>query len=202
MKLNKTFALVALFLSLPFLTLTGHAQSRPTATQLFDLSAFAGATGTFTDIKGGKNFGITAGVDLTYLKLRMFRPAIEVRGTYPLHDGSIDSQKNFLIGPRVEHDFGRFHPYVNFLVGRGEIDYRAGVLPIGDQFFIISTVSTIYSPGGGLDYRLTPHVDVKGDIQYQHWDSPASSSGTIHPVALTLGAVYHFDFNPRHHRRR
>jgi len=43
---------------------------------------------------------------------------------------------------------------------------------------------------------------LKADVQYQHWDTPVVASGVIHPVAVTLGVVYRFDFNPRHHYSR
>jgi hypothetical protein len=198
----KTVARAALSLSLIFQALSGHAQRQAPATRQLDLSAFAGATGTFTDVRGGKNLGITAGLDLTYLHFRILQPSLEVRGTYPIHEGTIDSQKNILVGPKVEHAFGRLHPYADFLIGRGEIDYALGVFNVGNLTYV-STISTVYAFGGGLDYRASRHFDVKGDVQYQHWDTPTDivPSGTIHPVALTLGGVYHFDFNPRHHHR-
>jgi hypothetical protein len=188
--------LVALLAAIPFLACAGYAQSRPTATQQLDLSAFAGGTGTFTRIKGGKNLGITAGADLTFLSFRLLRPSVEVRGTYPIDKGTIDSQKNFLIGPKVEHGFGRFHPYIDFLIGRGEIDYRNGGFAVGKLLYLSSN-TTIYSPGGGVDYDLGRRLAIKADVQFQHWDAPVTPSGVIYPVALTLGAVYHFDFGPR-----
>jgi hypothetical protein len=179
----------------------GHAQVAPSATQQLELSAFAGGTGTFTGLEGGKNLDITAGADLTFLGLRLLRPSFEVRGSYPIDKGTISSQKSFLLGPKVEHRFGRFHPYVDFLIGRGEIDYGFGGFAVGNVLYISST-STIYSPGGGLDYNFIHQIDLKADVQYEHWDTPVVASGVIHPVAVTLGAVYRFNFNPRHHRSR
>jgi hypothetical protein len=189
--------LVALFAAIPFLTCAGYAQSRSTASQQLELSAFAGGTGTFTRIAGGKNLGITAGIDLTFLSLRLLRPSVEVRGTYPIDKGTIDSQKNFLIGPRVEHRFGRLHPYADFLIGRGEIDYRNGGLAVGPLLYLSSN-STIYSPGGGVDYDLGRRLGVKADVQFQRWDAPPAVAGTIYPVAITVGAVYRFGFGSRY----
>jgi hypothetical protein len=194
-------ASLAIFLSIASPVRIGHAQGVPTATQQLQLSAFAGGTGTFTKIEGGKNLDITAGVDLTYLGLRLARPSIEVRGSYPIDKGTINSQKSVLAGPKVEHAFGRVHPYVDFLIGRGEIDYGMGGFPVGNILYISST-STIYSPGGGVDFNFTRRIDLKADVQYQHWDTPVVASGTVHPVAVTIGGVYRFDFNPRHHRDR
>jgi hypothetical protein len=197
----RTLARLAVVVAIIALSETGHAQVAPTASQELQLSAFAAGTGTFTGLDGGKNFDITAGADLTYVGLRLLRPSIEIRGTYPIDKGTISSQKNFLGGAKVEHPFGRFHPYADFLIGRGEIDYGMGGYQVGNLRYL-STTSTIYSPGGGLDYNLTSQVDVKADVQYQHWDAPVVASGVIHPVAVTLGIVYRFDFNPRHHRSR
>jgi hypothetical protein len=194
-------ARLAIVIAITSLVCIGHAQVSSTATQQLQFSAFAGGTGTFTNLDGGKNLDITAGADLTYFGLRFVRPSLEVRGSYPVDKGTISSQKSFLAGLKVEHAFGRYHPYVDFLLGRGEIDYGQGGYPVGDILYISST-STIYSPGGGLDYNFTRQIDLKADLQYQHWDAPVVPSGVIHPVAVTLGAVYRFDFNPRHHRSR
>jgi hypothetical protein len=195
------FARLAVGIAIIFLGGIGHAQVASTASQQLELSAFAGGTGTFTGLEGGKNLDITAGADLTFLGFRLLRPSFEVRGSYPIDKGTISSQKSFLLGPKVEHGFGRLHPYVDFLIGRGEIDYGFGGFAVGNVLYISST-STIYSPGGGVDYNFARQIDLKADVQYQHWDAPVVASGVIHPVAVTLGAVYRFDFNPRHHRSR
>jgi len=184
-----------------FLTRMGSAQGIPTATQQLELSAFAGGTGTFTRLEGGKNLGITAGADLTLLRFRLLRPSLEIRGNEPVDKGHISSQKSFLGGVRVEHDFGRVKPYADFLIGRGEIDYGQGGFVAGDLDYISST-STVYSPGVGVNYSAFGRFDLKADLQYQHWYAPVVASGVINPVAMTLGVVYRFDLNPRHHRSR
>ncbi|NYF50749.1 outer membrane beta-barrel protein [Tunturiibacter gelidoferens] len=200
MKFKLTLTRVVLS-TLLFLTLSlapdAFAQSSPAATQQLQLSAFVGGTGTFTNLAGGKNLDITAGADITLLSFRLFRPAAEIRGSYPIDEGTISSQKNFLVGPRVEYPLGRLHPYANFLVGRGAIDYLRGGYIFGNVRYINSN-TLVLSPGVGLDYNLTHHLAVKVDFQYQHWDTPAVPSGSIRPKAITLGAVYIFDFNPRH----
>jgi hypothetical protein len=193
-------ALITIFASL---SPAVYAQTTaPTATQQLQLSAFLAGTGTFTDFHGGKNLAVTGGVDLTYLRFILFRPAIEIRGTYPINEGHISSQKSFLIGPKVEFPLGRLHPYADFLIGRGQIDYLNGGFVAG-QLIYISTNSTVYSPGVGVDYHLTHSLAVKADVQFQRWAAPPEPSGTIHPTVLTVGGVYTFDFNPhhRHHER-
>jgi hypothetical protein len=201
MKYTQTLVKLALFTATSTLAHTASAQATPAGSQKLQLSAFAGATGTFTNFEGGKNLGITAGVDLTFLAFRQFRPSAELRGTYPIDEGHISSQKNFLVGPKVEYPLGRLHPYVDFFVGRGQINYLNGGFIFGNTNYISSN-TFIYSPGVGLDYNLNHSVAVKVDAQFQHWNAPPTASGVIHPTALTLGVVYNFDFNPRHRHNR
>lgn len=213
------FALVA-FMTLQARPAQAQASADATATQQLALSAFGGATGTYTNVLGGRNLGITAGADLSFMTFHRYRPVLELRGTYPIHKGQIDGQKDFLGGLKVERQFGRMHPYVDFLVGRGQIDYQRTGLRIG-SFVFLSSTSTVFSPGVGLDYDVTPNWSIKGDFQYQHWDVPFATSGgyplppvfvttpagiqqvpetgTINPKVLTLGAVYRFDFNQHYH---
>jgi opacity protein-like surface antigen len=193
----KLSAKLALFTAVSALTHTACAQAAPAGTQRLELSAFVAATGTFTGLAGGKNLGITAGADLTYLGFRQFLPSFEVRGTYPIDQGHVSSQKNFLLGPKVEYPLGKFHPYADFLIGRGQIDYHAPGFVFGDTLYISSN-TLVYSFGAGLDYNLTHNIAIKADAQFQHWDTPVTTSGTIHPTALSGGVVYNFDFNSRH----
>ncbi len=201
MTYTKLSAKLALFTAVSALTHTASAQAAPAGSQKLQLSAFVAATGTFTGLEGGKNLGITAGADLTFLGFHRFRPAFEARGTYPIDKGQISSQKYFLLGPKVEYPLGKLRPYADFLIGRGQIDYHAPGFVFGDTLFINSNTA-VYSPGVGLDYNLTHNLAIKGDVQFQHWDTPVTASGTIHPVALTFGVVYNFDFNRGHRHDR
>jgi hypothetical protein len=197
MKHKQTLVRLALFAAICSLAYTALPQAVPAGTQKLQLSAFAGATGTFTDLEGGKNLGITAGADLTFLFFRLVRPAFEIRGTYPIDSGHISSQKDFLLGPKVEYPIGRFHPYVDFLLGRGEIVYHSPGFVFGNIRYLNSNTA-VYSPGVGLDYNLTHNIALKADAQFQHWETPVTTSGVLHPTALTFGVLYNFDFNPHH----
>jgi hypothetical protein len=197
MKSTKILLNLTLFTLASSLTHTASPQATPAGVQHLQLSAFGAGTGTFTDLEGGKNLGITAGADLTFLAFRQFRPSLEVRGTYPIDKGHISSQKNFLLGPKVEYPMGKYHPYADFLIGRGEIDYHDPGFISGNLIYL-TTNTVVYSPGVGLDYYVTHNIALKADAQFQHWSTPVTASGTIYPVAVTLGVVYNFDFNPRH----
>ena len=89
MTYTKLSAKLALFTAVSALTHAALPQAAPAGTQKLQLSAFVAATGTFTGLEGGKNLGITAGADLTFLGFRRFRPAFEARGTYPINKGHI-----------------------------------------------------------------------------------------------------------------
>jgi hypothetical protein len=173
------------------------AQAVPTASQGLQLSTFGGLTGVFTGLENGHNLSLTAGVDLAFLSLHGFHPAAEIRGTYPIHGGTINSQKSILGGIRVDRQYGFVRPYVDFLAGRGEIDYLSGGFTIGNLTYL-STTTTVYSPGAGVDLDITHHWSFKGDYQFQSWSTPVVSSGTIHPNVVTFAVVYHIDFNRRH----
>jgi len=190
-------ALVAV--SAAFVAGTAHAQSsQPTASKLLEISAFGGLTGTYTGLSGGRNLGITAGADVGLREYHGFRPFLEGRGTYPVDDGHIDSQKSALGGVRVEHHLlvPGLRVYGDFLFGRGEIDYQNGGYPsLSGNFLYLSSTSPVVSPGVGAEYRLTEHVSAFADVQFQHWDTPATPSGSLWAKPMTLGARYRFNFN-------
>lgn len=182
-----------------FIAGTARAQdSQPTASKLLEISAFGGLTGTYTGLSGGRNLGITAGVDVGIRSYHGFRPFLEGRGTYPMDGGQIDKQKSALGGIRVERYM--FLPglrvYGDFLIGRGEIDYQNGGYPSLDgNFLYVSSTSPVVSPGAGAEYRLTEHVTAIADVQFQHWDTPATPSGSLWAKSMTVGARYRFNFN-------
>ncbi len=176
-----------------------QAQAVAAARQAFQLSAFGGLSGVATGLYGGGNLSITAGANLAFPGYFVFRPSVTVRGTYPMASGNVIGERNLLGGLQVERRYGRFHPYGDILVGRGQIDYYGTYQQISGY---IQNSSTVISPGGGVDIDLTSHLAVKGDVQYQRYASPASSSGHLFATSSTLGVVYRFDFNHHGHSKR
>jgi hypothetical protein len=179
------------------LSIGSPAQSIPTASQEFQLSVFAASTSTFTDLAGDHNMDLTAGIDLTFLAFRSINAAVELRGSYPITNGSVSDQKNFVLGPKIEYPIKNIRPYVNFLVGRGRINYLSSGY-IFDNFKYLRSDSLVLSPGMGLSLPVTHRTAIKTDFQYQSWATPAVLSGRISPWALSFGASYNFDFNSRH----
>jgi len=188
-----------LFVSLAACSIAG-AQAFPTAPQPLQFSAFGAATGTFTGLDGGRNLGITAGIDVGFKPFYHFYPTAEVRGTYPIDGGQVDAQENILYGIKLARFYGRYHPYANFLVGRGKINYQHGGYPNpSDTLLYIDSVSNVFSYGGGLDLDITDHVSLKVDAQFQQYATPVTPSGHLYSIPITVGLVYRFDFN--HHIR-
>jgi hypothetical protein len=178
-----------------------HSQALPTASQALQLSAFGAASGVFTGLYGGHNAGITAGADLSMPSLHGYHPSIEVRGIYPFDKGQVDSQKSVMGGVKVDHRLARSSPYVDFLAGRGEIDYQNGGFTVGLLKYI-STSTNVYSLGAGADLDVSHHFALKADYQYQFWKTPVIPAGNIHPSVISLGVVYRFDLNHSYKRTR
>jgi hypothetical protein len=176
-------------------------QSIPVATQQMQLTAFSAITPTSTGLGQGRNLTVTAGADIAFVGLRRVRSVVEIRGTYPIAAGNVDRQKSLVAGPVVECGVGRFRPYADFLLGKGAITYLSGGYVFGGKKYISSS-TVVYSPGVGLDYSLTHHFALKGDLQYQRWEVPVAVSGHINSTVVSLGGKYMFDFNPHHNRSR
>ncbi|WP_198152260.1 hypothetical protein [Granulicella tundricola] len=172
------------------------AQAVPTASKTYQISAFGAGTGTYTGLAGGKNAGITAGVDLGIRSYFNLYPSIEIRGTYPFFKGNIGSVKNLLGGIQVAKHYGNLHPYLDIMIGRGEINYANGGYPNPEGTFqYLQSASTVISPGIGVDYTITRSFAVKADLQLQHYSTPVTTSGSFYAKPITIGVVYrlHFD---------
>jgi len=195
MKHDKALLTLALLLATLSWPWVANAQAaHPTAARDLQLSVFGGLTGVFTGLAGGKNFSVTAGGDLALPAWRSIRPALEIRGTYPVDRGLVDSQKSVEGGLRVDFLLNhRTHPYADFLFGRGQMNYYQ------DQYFFNNevyglTTTYIDSAGLGFDYDLSDHLSLKVDAQAVRWGSAPTTSGTIYSTAGTLGVVYRFGF--------
>ena len=176
-----------------------HAQATPTASRELRFAAFGAATGTWTGLNGGRNLGITAGVDLDLPTFARLRPAVEVRGTYPADGGHVDAQRNILGGLRVGYPVrDRLTPYAFALFGRGRIDYTApGYQKPGTPVFYTITSSNVISGGGGLDFALTPSFAVKADLQINHQQTPVTPTGSLNSTAVNAGLVWRPTFRRR-----
>ena len=174
-------------------------QSTPTASRAVDPSAFVGMNGTYTGLNGGRDLGFTAGVDVGFHPFFGLMPAVEIRGTYPLDSGSIVGEKSFEGGLRIQKRIRRIRPYVDFLVGRGQLNYQnGGFIVLAQDFRYLQSTTNVFSPGFGFETDLTDHFALLLDGQYQHWDIPftpvgaSTASSSIYSKVGTIGVVYRF----------
>ena len=172
-----------------------HAQALPTASQTLPISIFGTGTGTFTGLNGGRNLALTAGADLAMRPRFSLYPALEVRGTYAFYGGQVDSQNNLMGGIKLSAYFGKVHPYVDILLGQGEITYESGGFPNPSRTYqFLKTPSLVISPGLGVDYEINEHFAVKGDFQLQHYETPVTASGSLYAKPISVGVVYRLQF--------
>jgi len=169
------------------------AQAAPTATAPLDISAFAGYSLTKPDWGSKSNNGVTFGFDFAHTFKFPIVPSFEARAN--IANGSIVNEHTYLFGVRAEPRLhSRFHPYGDFLIGTGNIHYVAyDPYPgyVGDN-------SIVKSMGGGVDFDVISHFQIKVDAQYQFWNF--GSNYTITPTTYTIGINYHLrsrNSNPR-----
>ena len=177
-------------------------QAAPTATAGLQLSAFGGVTGNFTGIQLAKNLSITAGVDATFRPFFGLFPTVEVRGTYPFETGSTAGERNVLGGLVLERHLGRIQPYGDILVGRGEIKFGTPYPNPTDTEVYAQTASAVFSPGAGANVFFSEHFALKADFQFQHYDTPVTTSGSLYSKDFTLGLTYRLPFGGLGHGRR
>lgn len=181
-------------LVLVFGTISAGAQALPVATRNLTLSVFAGGTGNYTGLAGGRNLDITAGLDLNLPPLRSTYLSLEGRGSYPIDGGTVDRQKNALGGIKLSRHFGSFDPYVDVLFGRGAINYERRFAAPDPRFYYVRSVSNVIAAGVGVDFGLTRDFLLKVDGQLERYDTPVTRSGHLYSKPITLGLVYRFSF--------
>ncbi len=171
-------------LSLP---LTVGAQARSTASRSADISVFAG--GQFANPAFGpqNSGGVAFGLDYTrYIQRLPVNFSFELRANF--NSNSLLSEHSYLVGLRAAHTFGRITPYVDFLIGPGNIHFPQNTFYTGDN-------SVVPSYGGGLDLTVTHNFDLKLDLQGQHWNTGET---TFTPTLGTVGVVYHIPFRKQY----
>lgn len=80
--------------------------------------------------------------------------------------------------------FAGVRPYAKGLVGLGEIYF-----PSHNPLYTHDTF-TMYSAGGGAEYRVWRNVYVRGEYAYEFWPK-FLGRGTLDPNGFTIGATYY-----------
>jgi len=127
-----------------------------------------------------------AGIFIDWDIFRKFNLGVEGEARWLRFNQQLGSyEDNYLVGPRYSRHYGKFVPYVKFLMGAGEFEFPNGY-GHGGYF--------AYAPGGGLDYRLTRKVTIRAiDYEYQFWPSaPGGGFPTngLSPNGFSFGASY------------
>lgn len=114
------------------------------------------------------------------------------RGTVP--SGQLQSGKPILPrtdtlgGGLIYHParfrFYRFEPYAKGLISYGSIDFT-----LANPNYSHDS-RTLYSLGGGLNYRVSHRITARADYEYQFW--PSLLGGGLDPRGFSFGAAYNF----------
>jgi hypothetical protein len=179
------------------LTLASAAwgQAVVTASKTMDVSVFGGYNYLRPDYGPDHDNGVTVGANLTRYFRFPIKPSIETRISF--NSGTTVNENTYLFGFRGQMDFHRYHPYVDFLVGPGDIHYNFAIDPNHPNSYRNDN-SVVESPGIGIDIDLIRRFQFKGDYQYQYWNLGAGPHGALNPSAVTLGIAYRFPFKPRY----
>jgi hypothetical protein len=179
-----------------------HSQAAPTASRDSDLVVFLEYQSLHTDYGGETHNGIIGGLDYSrFLMNSRLVPSLELRANYaPEHQ--LSGEQVALGGLRLDlrlRSFPHLHPFANFLIGAGQIDFvNAPVTPTG---VYSRDNSIVYNYGAGASFGIGPGLEVQAEFQHQNWNiSPGSHNGTLTPAAVDAGVRYHLHL-PTFHRR-
>ncbi|MBS1823522.1 MAG: hypothetical protein JST61_16380 [Acidobacteria bacterium] len=172
-------------------------QAVPTAQKTGDLSVFALYTRLTPDYGPTSNNGLTFGVSYLRYTRWWINPAVEFRAK--IANGATVDEKTIGGGVRLEKQFKRYHPYADFLVSAGSINFHLpspSILPDGKPY--LSDGTAVYAFGGGLDYDLTSKFAFRGDYQYEKWSLDKNPATPLHltPNGWSLGVVYRISPRP------
>ena len=175
--LPSTLGLASLLLLLPSM----HAQAVATATKTGSLEAGVGVTYLHNDYSPRHNGGITIWGDYDFLHYFHTTIGADVQLNYTGLDSPDDIGENtYLIGPRFSHRFyEKYDLYGKVLFGRGTISY---------QIYNTSSSFNVYSFGGGLDYHVARHYNIRGEVDEQKW--PNFEPHTLSPITASVGVLY------------
>ena len=96
--------------------------------------------------------------------------------------------RDYEVGGRYVRHYGILNPYARLMYGRGVFNYPSDVANLAYNMGVI---------GVGVDVNVTQRINVRADYEYQQWYSFHgqvfnSTSSTLSPQGVTIGAAYHF----------
>lgn len=90
-------------------------------------------------------------------------------------------ERTYEIGPRYVLRYDRWDPYVRVMYGRGVFNFPQNIANLAYNIGVV---------GGGVDYHLSTHINLRADYEYQKWFGFPPHDLT--PSILSIGAAYHF----------
>ncbi len=97
------------------------------------------------------------------------------------HEFKGEHQDTYLIGPKVPViHFDRAQVYGKAMIGLGRMTFP--------NHYGYGTFTAL-AFGGGIDYRLSRKVSVRGDFEFQDWPKFLPNF-TIHPYGASVGMAY------------
>ena len=175
------FTRILIFLGLLGGTSMLLAQASPTASRRGDLQIGGGYTNANSDYVPNRMGGGTAYV--TY----DFKPHFGVEGDFRFVKDNPTNyyEKSYEIGGRY------YRTYKNKWVPYGRVMYGRGVFNFTSQGVTVANLAyNLAAAGVGVDYKLRPYLNLRGDFHYQRWFGFPQNGLT--PTMFTIGAAYHF----------
>ena len=168
------------------LSLRASAQAEYTANRDYSFSSFLAGSRVKTGYNT-TNPAVILGLDATrhFKRFPLFTPSLELR--FGLAPGASYSEQTYQVGLKVESRIGRFHPYGDFLVGEGVIEFNKNA---GKYTYDNSIVP---SYNGGVDFTLNSRWSLKADYNRQSWKL-GKASPAFDPSTLSIGIAYRFNF--------
>jgi hypothetical protein len=171
-----------------------HAQAAPAASRAADLQVGGGYSNGSPDYGPNRVNGGTAYVDFDFYR------HIGIEGEFRfVKDGETNIyEKTYEIGGRYSRPLPfapKLVPYGKFLYGRGVFNFTSAGQAYANLAYNMIAI------GGGVDYRLLRHVNLRGDFEYQNWfgfpgpeipPSPGHGNNGLTPSVFTIGGAYHF----------
>ena len=180
--------MLKVFTALVFLAATsaGRAQASATASRFGDVQLGGGFVNAQSDYVRSRLNGYNIYADLDFR--HNFGAEIEY---HYLTDGDQlvhEYQRTYEIGARYSRHYGRFQPYGKIMIGRGVQNY---------PYNVANFAYNMGALGGGTDFRVRPHINLRLEYEYQHWfsfrrDALTAPNDSLTPNMLSIGAAYHF----------
>jgi hypothetical protein len=160
-----------------------QAQRIPTATRTLDIQV----GGDFSEVHSDygrrmSGFGFYGNID--------FKPHLGLAIDFHQVGGSLNTyERSYEIGGRYVIRRRRYDPYAKLMYGRGIFNFPP-YIPGGPAAANLAYNMVVI--GGGVDYKLKPYLNIRGDFEYQDWFSNLGLNNGLTPYLGTVGVAYHF----------